>query len=161
MKINPTIFLLPLMVYTLGCSEPKEKTTAGSDKEELSVPAEAGTATSQPDTTLPEAEPLPTETGTIQPSAPAAPAEANKTAVVLNPPHGQPGHDCAIPVGEPLNPQAGKTTAPSAVQPSGPMQLNTSPMQINPPQITAAPKLNPAHGLPGHDCAIPVGAPLN
>ncbi len=48
-----------------------------------------------------------------------------------NPPHGQPGHRCDIPVGAPL------TTA-----------TNSS--------VT----LNPPHGQPGHRCDIPVGEPL-
>ncbi len=52
----------------------------------------------------------------------------------LNPPHGQPGHICEIPVGEPL---------PEAQQEQGEVVLN------------------PPHGEPGHVCEIPVGEPLN
>ena len=37
-------------------------------------------------------------------------------------------------------------------QPTEQVQLNTS---------VTSPKLNPAHGEPGHSCAIPVGAPLD
>lgn len=63
--------------------------------------------------------------------------QLNDTAnVALNPPHGEPGHDCAIPVGAPLG--------------SSP-QTNTQ----------VAEGTNPPHGQPGHDCSIPVGAPLN
>ena len=71
-------------------------------------------------------------------------AKTSEATVKLNPAHGQPGHDCAIPVGQPL---------PSSVG-------------VNVPNVnnTAAPKtvkLNPPHGQPGHDCAVPVGDPLN
>lgn len=63
------------------------------------------------------------------------PAQAKKqteeTAPLLNPPHGQPGHDCSIPVGSPLKAQA-----------------------------QTKPVLNPPHGEPGHDCSVAVGAPL-
>lgn len=56
---------------------------------------------------------------------------SNQTAQ-LNPPHGQPGHRCDIPVGDPLP----TTSANNSV------------------------KINPAHGQPGHRCDIPVGDPL-
>jgi hypothetical protein len=78
-----------------------------------------------------------------------------KTAQGMNPAHGEPGHDCAIPVGAPLN----------SINNSSPMVNpgNSSPL-INPGSsspVKAAQGMNPAHGQPGHDCAIPVGAPLN
>ncbi len=53
--------------------------------------------------------------------------------VVLNPPHGEPGHSCDIPVGSPL---PASETASNEV-------------------------LNPPHGEPGHRCDIPVGSPLS
>ena len=63
---------------------------------------------------------------------PSQPINSNTGgAVVLNPPHGQPGHRCDIPVGEPL-----PATASNNV------------------------RLNPPHGQPGHRCDIPVGSPL-
>jgi hypothetical protein len=52
-------------------------------------------------------------------------------ALVKNPPHGQPGHRCDIPVGDPLPATASNNA-----------------------------KLNPPHGQPGHRCDIPVGSPL-
>ncbi|WP_297097505.1 hypothetical protein [uncultured Draconibacterium sp.] len=52
-------------------------------------------------------------------------------SVTVNPPHGQPGHRCDIPVGDPL-----------------PVAANNSV------------KLNPPHGQPGHRCDIAVGSPL-
>lgn len=65
----------------------------------------------------------------------------SENEVKLNPAHGMPGHDCAIAVGQPLNP------APAA------NMLNTNPNKTV--------RLNPAHGAPGHDCAVEVGQPLN
>jgi hypothetical protein len=75
----------------------------------------------------------------------------------VNPAHGQPGHDCAVAVGAPL----GGSTARQAAAPA---RISTSPIS-NPlggptPSFNANPNLNPAHGQPGHDCAVAVGAPL-
>lgn len=73
-----------------------------------------------------------------------------QTTASINPPHGQPGHDCAIPVGSPLNsPQVNKPAANTPV--------------VNPNIFTTtqtAPGMNPPHGQPGHDCTIAIGAPL-
>lgn len=97
-----------------------------------------------------------------------------KTAKGMNPPHGQPGHRCDIPVGAPLNSPAAKTTAATtnAAQ-SGSVTQNFT---VTPPPSNAVPALlstesagqdtavadgiNPAHGKPGHRCDIAVGAPL-
>lgn len=62
-----------------------------------------------------------------------------ESEVALNPPHGQPGHICEIPVGQPL-PTSGNATNTSS---------NDSGQRLNPP-----------HGQPGHVCEIPVGQPL-
>lgn len=79
----------------------------------------------------------------------------------MNPPHGQPGHDCAVPVGAPLNsaPKAAQTQ-PRQNVPAGP-RINMTPPTAPQQTTTTAPGMNPPHGQPGHDCAIPVGAPLN
>ena len=72
----------------------------------------------------------------------------------LNPKHGEPGHRCDIAVGAPLNSpaQPAQQTVPVIET------LPTQPAALtNPGGIV---KLNPAHGQPGHDCAIPVGKPL-
>ncbi|WP_300674905.1 hypothetical protein [Soonwooa sp.] len=77
----------------------------------------------------------------------------------LNPEHGMPGHRCDIPVGQPLNstpvqaPQAptlGMNPAPTVQQ-----VTPASPQAIGP-----KPAVNPPHGEPHHDCAIPAGEPL-
>jgi uncharacterized protein YvpB len=84
----------------------------------------------------------------IQPQATAT------VAAGLNPAHGQPGHRCDIPVGQPLNskPQPANQTATTVTPPS------TAPLK---PDTLFAKGLNPAHGYPGHRCDIAVGQPLN
>jgi len=98
---------------------------------------------------------------TTTPVATGAPVA---TAPGMNPPHGQPGHRCEIAVGAPLN-SAPETPAPTAA----PTPTLTPTPSIQPTQPAAAPNtaatvtppgMNPPHGQPGHDCAIPVGAPL-
>ncbi|PKR80858.1 hypothetical protein CW751_06720 [Brumimicrobium salinarum] len=64
--------------------------------------------------------------------------------VKINPPHGEPGHDCAVKVGDPL--------------PSANTTIST---ELNQPSMDGSVKLNPPHGQPGHDCAVKVGEPLN
>ena len=76
-------------------------------------------------------------------------------AAGLNPAHGQPGHRCDIAVGAPLNSAPATATQPQTV----PAQTVTAPAPAPAPADPTA-KLNPAHGQPGHDCSIPVGAPL-
>ncbi len=61
----------------------------------------------------------------------------------MNPPHGQPGHRCDIPVGAPLN---SKPATPNAAT-------------VN--NIVVAKGKNPPHGQPGHLCELPVGADLD
>ena len=81
----------------------------------------------------------------------------------LNPPHGQPGHRCDIPVGAPLN-------SKPAAQPAAPQPQVTQQQIVIDPQPaqqhtgTTEPgfsgKPNPPHGQPGHRCDIAVGATL-
>lgn len=99
------------------------------------------------------------------PSTNVAPASTAPAATAaLNPPHGQPGHRCDIEVGAPLN-------TPALPQPNLQMPTIGSPAPAGGATIggtNAAPAggatvagTNPPHGEPGHDCAVPVGAPLN
>lgn len=83
-----------------------------------------------------------------------------KTASGMNPPHGQPGHRCDIPVGQPLN----SKPAPAA-QPTAQTTQVQAPQPMPAPQAVAnntgpKPKMNPAHGEPWHDCAKKVGEAL-
>ncbi len=76
----------------------------------------------------------------------------------LNPAHGEPGHDCAIAVGAPLD-GSGASSVPAGM-PSIAQQPVAQPMPQPATGKAPANGLNPAHGEPGHDCAIAVGAPL-
>jgi hypothetical protein len=92
-----------------------------------------------------------------------------KTAKGMNPPHGQPGHRCDIPVGAPLNSPAAKTTTTTNASQNGTVSQNfTVTPQANPVpallstegETKVADGMNPAHGQPGHRCDVPVGAAL-
>jgi hypothetical protein len=74
--------------------------------------------------------------------------------VALNPAHGMPGHNCAIPVGAPLN---GGSATPKAAEAQ---TINVNSNNATPVKSSGTGAINPAHGQPGHDCAVPVGAPL-
>jgi len=93
--------------------------------------------------------------------AEATPANSNvettenpKTTAALNPVHGEPGHRCDIPVGTPLD----QPTTTNLQQTNTTINPNVSPVRV---QGGDTPTKNPAHGQPGHDCSIPVGADLN
>jgi len=88
--------------------------------------------------------------------------ETTTTGTGLNPAHGQPGHQCELPVGAPLNsaPAPSKTSAPTATT----AVTTTVPTVTNPPATnttTPTPEgMNPPHGQTNHRCDIAVGAPL-
>lgn len=73
-----------------------------------------------------------------------------------NPAHGQPFHDCALPVGAAFVAED-LPAPPKAV--TAPVNLPAEVQQQTPP-ATKEVKLNPAHGAPGHKCEVAVGAPL-
>jgi hypothetical protein len=83
------------------------------------------------------------------------PTKAKANIAGLNPAHGEPGHRCDISVGAPLN-------SPATTSSAQPVQTITSSAPVAAPVTgglnTGSP--NPAHGEPGHDCSIAVGAPL-
>lgn len=103
---------------------------------------------------------------TTQNTTTSAPTQAG-----INPPHGQPGHQCEIPVGQPLNAKAGGTTGQNiAVNPNQPQAIQIDPNAMNAgktgtkspiSQVKTAPGMNPPHGEAGHRCDIQVGQPLN
>lgn len=102
----------------------------------------------------------------------AKPGETTATSnLLLNPAHGQPGHDCSIAVGAPLKAGTRAVTQTPQPQPQPQTVQTVTPQPTitttNTPQIATATvdsknqKLNPAHGQPNHRCDIAVGAPLN
>ncbi len=123
-----------------------------SCKENKGEPAvEEPAATSAPaETQAPQA--ITPEPATATPAAPAASGD-----VAVNPPHGQPGHRCEIPVGAPLNSQP--NTNPAPPQPMS-QPAPTPPVAVPAPMAATAPGMNPPHGQPGHRCDVAVGAPL-
>jgi hypothetical protein len=127
MKIASQITVAALFFGIMSCSEADKKSTTTATAPAVNAPA------------------------TTAPNQSGTPA----TTVALNPPHGEPNHRCDIEVGAPLDspPKPNLSTQQPAFTPS----LNTQPQSQ--PQ-TVAPGTNPPHGQPGHDCGIPVGAPL-
>lgn len=102
------------------------------------------------------------EKTTATPSQNEAEVQTNQnpeTTAAVNPAHGQPGHRCEIPVGAPLDQEAGESGTTTQQQQQPATSGNTSPVRIN--NSTATPTKNPPHGQPGHDCTVPVGADLS
>jgi hypothetical protein len=121
-----------------------------SENEEETTPAAPTPVVQENEVTIPDAIQLET---TI-PTANEAQTNGSEPTVALNPPHGQPGHNCDIAVGAPLDGSASKpqtTAAPAAAQPL---------VQPNFSGAASTTGLNPPHGQPGHDCDVAVGAPL-
>ncbi len=92
------------------------------------------------------------------------------TAPGMNPPHGEPGHRCDIPVGQPLNSAPAQAQQPATqnitvnANQGQTIQIDPNSLkQVNNPNkpVKTAPGMNPPHGEPGHRCDIPVGQPLN
>lgn len=94
----------------------------------------------------------------IKPKAPVS-VESNPSQtlpstnnVALNPPHGEPGHDCNVAVGAPLNGVSNSPNSPLPILSNPNNSLNIPPTNV---------RLNPPHGEPGHDCNVMVGQPLS
>jgi hypothetical protein len=87
-------------------------------------------------------------------------SQTGSNVVKLNPAHGQPGHQCEIAVGAPLNSKAIpiNTTPIQAITTATPPLPATTAQPITQKALAG---INPAHGQPNHRCDIAVGAPLN
>ncbi len=114
----------------------------------------------------------------LEPEIPTQqPVVVENEPVKLNPPHGEPGHRCEIPVGSPLDGSAAVdapavTNAPAPPAASKPVSLAptvenaqrlnaTQGTQSTAPATGEKPQFNPPHGQPWHRCDIAVGAPLS
>lgn len=94
--------------------------------------------------------------------------QTTTTAPGMNPPHGQPGHRCEIPVGAPLNSkpaQNAQAQKPTPVVSPKPvekpvMNVNSNSGSATIVGMSTPPGINPPHGQEGHRCDIAVGAPL-
>jgi len=126
-----------------------------------SAPPQQGQVTAQAGQTVQVSQPQVVTTTTTTPV---------KVAKGMNPPHGQPGHRCDIPVGAPLNSPVAKNATASTTAQTGTVTQNftVSPQANAVPALlstegteaTVAEGMNPPHGKPGHRCDIAVGAPL-
>ena len=103
------------------------------------------------DNTLPVVKPTETPV-TLETNNPAVPPTSVNN-LALNPPHGEPGHDCNIAVGAALNGASNSLNSPLPIMPGSNKPLDNS--------STKGVRLNPPHGEPGHDCNIQVGQPLS
>lgn len=110
---------------------------------------------------------VPKQEGGIQPQPVGAQTQqpaTNAEGVRLNPPHGEPGHVCEIPVGQPLDGSGGAGNSINVGNTGNqPLEIKTelnTNEQGKPANNTGTVKLNPPHGEPGHVCEIPVGQPL-
>jgi hypothetical protein len=141
MKISTNIIVVAALLACYSCSEPKKDNVV---------------------TITPGAPLFPSLPAATQAGQPGAAAN-------VNPPHGQPGHNCAVPVGAPLNAapapalNAGAPAAPAAgptVAAAGPLAAPGTQTTATPAPAAVAPGTNPPHGQPGHDCSVAIGAPL-
>lgn len=154
---NTFIGLIAVSLLAASCKK-DEKATYLKEEANAGQPSVALNTTSN--TTLMD------QAGISSASTPAPMA----TAPGMNPPHGQPGHRCDIPVGQPLNSKPATAAASQNINTNGNNIVQIDPNAVSPGKITldnngkqakTAPGMNPPHGQPGHRCDIPVGQPLN
>ena len=162
--------LLSVSFIFLSCKKEEEATVSSDDAPKEII--------------VPSVQPLPDQTYVEQTPQNAVPAQnqmpaptqnlAGSNKAGMNPAHGQPGHRCDIAVGAPLNSPQGKKPAnpgTAAITPQISTQATTTtttqtPQTADTPAIPnanptpVAAGMNPAHGQPGHQCGIAVGAPL-
>lgn len=160
----------------VSCNNNDTEATDASLSTETTPPAANTTATSgdsatitpTPDIILPDSLITnPVIQSKMQPPTSVTPtATTPSTAKGLNPAHGQPGHRCDIAVGAPLSsapaakPTVSPVSTPAVTPTASPAPIQMTPAATGTTPVTPGAKLNPAHGQPGHDCAVPVGAPL-
>ncbi|MFW6310247.1 MAG: hypothetical protein ACOC1D_04020 [Prolixibacteraceae bacterium] len=156
-----SLFILALIV---SCGPAKNDSRQESQTPVI-PPNQAETSSAEPEAPVLE---NPETTSQVSP-------EENNSQVKINPPHGEPGHRCDIPVGEPLNAQPAGTTRQTPVNPpanapaagnnpTAPTIENAQKLNSSQPSNTSSAqnsgRINPPHGQPGHRCDIPVGSPL-
>lgn len=156
---NTLIGLITISIVTLSCKK-DEKATYLKDEAGAAQPNVALTSATSKTTLMDQAG--------IQSTPSPAPMA---TAPGMNPAHGQPGHRCDIPVGQPLNSQpAAATPATQTISTGTNNTIQIDPNSVSPgkiaidnsgKQVKTAPGMNPPHGQPGHRCDIPVGQPLS
>lgn len=158
---NTLLGLMAISIFTVSCKKDERATYL---TEEAGVEQPAVAVNQAPKASLIDQAGITTTSGS---------GTVTVTAAGMNPPHGQPGHRCDIPVGQPLNsapaqPQNGQNVAVNTQQGQA---IQIDPNALQPGKFTVdksgkaktvTPKgMNPPHGEPGHRCDIPVGQPLN
>ena len=155
-------FILPVFltaILLVSCNEKQEKAEPESSD---TTPVTETTTTPQQQAPAQNTIDL-SNSGTSTKAVP----QSNMTQTTppgINPPHGQPGHVCSIPVGQPLDGSSlnmnNSSTPQKPTFQAGP-RVNSTPAQPTAPKNqSTAPGMNPPHGQPGHVCGIPVGSPL-
>lgn len=169
MKITSLLFITTLLAVSCQKGEKASEKISAKASDSLSVlKAEEAKMTNTP--VAAQSQQVMTATN------PTAATTVPDTKPGMNPPHGQPGHRCDIPVGAPLKGSAPATTVPSqttksySVTPTGNAtvaKMENTNIQTTPPKPVAQTTLpgmegkpNPAHGETGHRCDIPVGVNL-
>jgi len=133
-KFIPKSFLIPVLAafpFFISCKDEKVKEKAPAATQEATLEQKKQALEN------------------VAPNSTSTTNSANANGGAVNPPHGQPGHDCAIPVGAPLNAASGSTNATPAINKTNAVPASISGNGVNPP-----------HGQPGHRCDIKVGDPL-
>ncbi len=170
-QIKPANFALiaALAFFTIMACSPAKK-------DSQQTPAVPGQQQSQENNTentesatvvTEEAEVTDTTDGATETTEEQQATEENNSQVTINPPHGEPGHRCDIPVGQPLNAApAQNTESTSTNNPTAPTLENARRLNGSQPNQTTSTssangeRINPPHGQPGHRCDVPVGSPL-
>ncbi|MDN3695309.1 hypothetical protein QWZ06_25275 [Chryseobacterium tructae] len=153
---NTFLGLISVSILAVSCKKDERATYL---KEEAGSQQPSVATNTTPKTSLMD------QAGIQSTAAPAAMAAAPG----MNPPHGQPGHRCDIPVGQPLNGQPSATPASQNINVGANNSIQIDPNSVSPSKIAdnnakpvkTAPGMNPPHGQPGHRCDIPVGQPLS
>jgi len=175
MKKSAAVILPAFMLFFYACSDNKGASESTVTAQETTVMDQPQSLTDTPAQENPLMEQIESAPSTPPATNTAIPVTPNGSQA-LNPPHGEPGHDCAIAVGAPLN--SPKSTpapvnqsiqmSPQPVTPAQTTPVSTTPAPTTTPIMAVPPaggsggsgKVNPPHGEPGHDCAKAVGAPL-
>lgn len=163
MKISTSLILSAAVFSLLSCAENKKANTAETATAE-SLEAPVSSAATLPQATSATITNMDDKNlqATMEVTEPTSETPMPTTAPGMNPPHGMPGHDCAVAVGAPLNGKNATAAPQNAPQNTAPQ--NSAPANgplLSVPRISSTPAgINPPHGEPGHDCSIAVGAPL-
>jgi hypothetical protein len=159
-KILNSIYAISVLFFVSCGSNKSGNDELTSDIKEVASQQSSGTSdAASVSTNLPVQGAQPQTTTTAITPTSLTPPGTNASGVKLNPAHGQPGHDCAIAVGQPLTGSGSAKANPVQISntPSAATNTVAAPAQTT----TTKPGMNPAHGQPGHRCEIAVGAPLS